>query len=721
MNYSLSTLLPRTSKISTIKQAGVWNHLHDISSSDWSRYLYSHIFLEQNNTIQNGYVGFYDVSDALLEDINSLIISLSIPSAIIDLKLNKLHLGVFPMMLGINKGLLGTTHNWIVQTLSEEIVSSDEITYPLDTGRINDIGLNITDFSREYATLILLEWADHFFYYCRARATMVEVASSIVDICRLAVVDAARIGWMRLANRVVTNITYWANYYDESIARNGASYFKGLFESAWLSDEFKKDAGSVLSSAVSRFTDKPASHWAKETLDKYDYLLTANERIRLIGTASNGELVYRHHWSMIAQSIDALSHDLSQDTSRKSLEYTFRVARFSDTLHPILFAIVNAGEEQHLRELFCRLYNDPTQVGRNSALTWAFTSTEGDMVYISPSGKQNVERSTDLVALTDVANSFLGTNVTVSGEHDNNASPPVRPGIPSDKPGSRFLKLLIDYYGIRANTALFSDRKNLGEGIAFFPALQHPIQPIMIRQLGWSSPVVASLEDPLPMRKLGRVAIWCGGSITEQYELEAVNQIFLDHGIEVTVYNDKHRNTKDCLKAVYTSAEFDVVWIISHGRYDHWNPEQAGIQLSEVNGFITLDELLEFETPGDSRRLLILNLCDGGTTATVGGLHRTGIAPSLTNSKQSVISHIWPVEPLVAAVFGSFLSYYLSEKHDPMQAFNSAVLHLMDERYSIYEYVRSTTHKQIELPDRINRSSVEFGDFRHWASPIYFE
>ena len=142
------------------------------------------------------------------------------------------------------------------------------------------------------------------------------------------------------------------------------------------------------------------------------------------------------------------------------------------------------------------------------------------------------------------------------------------------------------------------------------------------------------------------------------------------------------------------------------------DPEPWSVRTAEVAGDIPHSSL---EAPRGDRRLFVLNVCSGGVSATHGGPLGFGIAPFLAGASQTLVSHLWPTAPAVAAAFGTLLAIELRRGADHLAAFGSAAKALQQGRSVIVEALRSAPGDGPRLADHLERSSHDLDAIVHWA------
>lgn len=322
-----------------------------------------------------------------------------------------------------------------------------------------------------------------------------------------------------------------------------------------------------------------------------------------------------------------------------------------------------------------------------------------------------------LVALTNASNLFLGTYHSVTGASAEPPHMPVRPGVVDESAGEHFELRLSETY----LPADLTSKDRVFTGQIVIPSKGHPIQAIQIRNGIRCAPIVASLRKPHQDRKVQRVAIWSGaGSMTEEIERNAVAETFQRSGVEVLVVSPDDANVNKFLD-LYAADHFDVIWLMSHGIFDHTSPKRASLMVDEQGGKVNIEGLLKLTPTGPNRRLLVLNVCDGGRFEELGVLPRVGVAPSAASASQATISHLWPVHGLSAAVFGALLAKHLVSHQSYFEAFTQTLMDLRSNKEGIVALMRESSGANLEqLAERIERTNVDMANLAHWGSAVFY-
>jgi CHAT domain len=192
------------------------------------------------------------------------------------------------------------------------------------------------------------------------------------------------------------------------------------------------------------------------------------------------------------------------------------------------------------------------------------------------------------------------------------------------------------------------------------PAIPIPLQGWLLYSLGHTLPLTVSLRNPKPDRSIRRALLWAEGSLYSEIERAEVNSILLRAGIAVDI---PKRYTATEFQQKYNSGEYDLIWVASHGLYEPSAPHLSKLQVG-VDEWVDTG-LLRKPRESETRRLLVLNACEGGATFIGGGLLDSGLAASAASPSQAVIAHLWPIRAWPDAVgFAVVLSFLLVNEPD---------------------------------------------------------
>jgi hypothetical protein len=214
------------------------------------------------------------------------------------------------------------------------------------------------------------------------------------------------------------------------------------------------------------------------------------------------------------------------------------------------------------------------------------------------------------------------------------------------------------------------------------------------------------------------VSIKSGQVHTSAFEIEAIEAVLATAGVCCDVVSGAGRARGDFYE-VYTDRSYDLIWIAGHGAYNHWDPSSARLLAGDDCAF-GINDLCGWEPQSAGRRLLVLNICDGGVSAVLGGMHKLGLAPMLAASGQATVSHFWPVQPWVAAAFGVLLAGELCRSDGFFQAFQRALCLIRTCWTTITQQVSSLA-PATALVKRLAHTDQDTGNIFHWGSPCFFQ
>ncbi|MFT7573223.1 MAG: hypothetical protein ACI9JL_004285 [Paracoccaceae bacterium] len=220
-------------------------------------------------------------------------------------------------------------------------------------------------------------------------------------------------------------------------------------------------------------------------------------------------------------------------------------------------------------------------------------------------------------------------------------------------------------------------------------------------------------------REIKCAGIWyAGNDFYSEMEAVALSRLLEDRGVRVSLESGEKKSKVD-FTHFYENPDFDLIWVAGHGIYDHWEPMSLAV-LAGNDGEVSIDEMLACEFEGEGRRLLVLNICDGGVAAVLGGIQKLGLAPMLASHKQAVVSHHWPVEPRAAAAFGlMFARSLVSQERSFFQSFECALDGLRRPWEEIVDEISEVVES--DVVDRFRNVNIDTNNLFHWGSPCFFQ
>lgn len=246
-----------------------------------------------------------------------------------------------------------------------------------------------------------------------------------------------------------------------------------------------------------------------------------------------------------------------------------------------------------------------------------------------------------------------------------------------------------------------------------------PLQALMIKTIKKTIPLNLSLTNKLEFPKVEKVIYWSGFSLTSEIETIALKEIFENAKIEFEIHNEENSNKEKFIKRI-KELDPDLVWISSHGEYQHYQPNSSAIILSH-NEDLTIREYELLINKSLKRRLVLLNVCEGGVHCQTGEFKNLGFPNLLTSENQDVISHLWMAEPRCAYVFGAFIALGIASlKKTFFEAFEYSLSNVLSDKDSLLKEINSYPLKLTDLKERIqNNDGTDWGNIISTGSPVY--
>jgi hypothetical protein len=248
----------------------------------------------------------------------------------------------------------------------------------------------------------------------------------------------------------------------------------------------------------------------------------------------------------------------------------------------------------------------------------------------------------------------------------------------------------------------------------------HPIQATQMAAWGKTWPIASSLAQPHPDRKPRSVLIWCGEVYSGPMELDLVEAAFKSSGADVKRVSPETSSPAEFLKE-YENSNYDVLWIASHGEFNHYMPHQVELRLARDQSCVVLDDIWNRAPAADARRLLVLNVCDGARFAEPGLLPRIGLAAGLSCSTQATISHLWPVRLLPSAAFGACLAHKVAIGLPYFDAYCAALKDLQKAASDVGAALEALYGPEFQLVKSLKSSNDDFSGIETWGSAAFYQ
>jgi hypothetical protein len=614
------------------------------------------------------------------------------------------------------RGEFTNTHDYLVWALVDEINYGAEASFQLE--RISAFLASNDTFIALNAMPTLFQWLEILFYYSRHHGGLQSLSDLVYENYLTLIQGLLSNGIPQsldaglLVNATCQMLSWGINNKKTSVS----SLVQGL-ESILASqnEENRKTISIQLAAGGAVHSTKTSAEWAEDALNHFPDLLTGHEAVHLyaIFYSDNLETLVADttNWK---EATETYTQSLLQVGS-VSLKY--ERSRIFGTIQGLIIRFLEEGKAKLAISLICDFYDIDEECRNDEDILFLLPNYRHGPLYAKQGNPLTFDRLSDeqYVDVVLQSNRFLSATVTLNDVPDFPLEEPQRLGIPVKEEGERFEELLQEFYQFDKIPTDFLD--NL-QSMIIVPGYQHPIQSMMLKTVGKTIPINASLQASRPFRECSRVLLWCYGTMTSDLEKVIVAQILGSAGLSVEIA-DILNESKDSFLTEYSSEDYDLIWVATHGNYDHHQPHKSTISiLPEIE--ILLEELISLNPTTDNSRMLFLNICDGATASTLNSLYDIGFGASLSGHSQVVLSHIWPVETVPAMVYGVLYAHFLSSGKDFWAAFTSTIQKLLEGKESvidtIIEYYHGDDMKDIldQLDDALE------SNIYYWGSGVFY-
>lgn len=316
----------------------------------------------------------------------------------------------------------------------------------------------------------------------------------------------------------------------------------------------------------------------------------------------------------------------------------------------------------------------------------------------------NYERYSRLIT---ACNRATNTYVTLLGELDDNGAyiDTDRGGAPPvDDDLSELRRAVISHLGL--NDPLYGEFHSL----TILPSHNFPLQSALF-SLGKNAPLISVSHQEVLDDPDDKHFVFFLSSHTHTYTLEH-EFIVAEFGDEAEIYVDPQ---EDFFFDILASEQHDVIYISAHGEYNHWGKAIEDEIFFSEGSTITVGKLWLCRHKKSTNRNIILNICDGAATEISCNPYSRGIAASLAAGNQTILSHMWPVNPLYAACFG-MLAIFFSRQNTPINVARMIYEALDQENDSIINHAKNLAESFATLERCLKNKEFDMRQFKNLGS-----
>jgi hypothetical protein len=632
-------------------------------------------------------------------------------------------LSYLQLLVGVNavgyfnmKGMFHYSFDWINNSiLDKKIISGDDVDYSTDT--FIDLLDSKLPVLTEDAPSLVVTWLKELYYYSRAYGGHFGLAEFLLPF-------ALQIG-LRFNNdfddnlELLLQLSPWAND-------------NGNIEATSIIDNYLMGIADTL-----KITDTPIA----KTIRNVKYYLAINNKIPLDKrkTYYNEIKEYSrfnaHERQQIASELyiftkeEAFHNELKtglleyinflQSRNLNVVEKSFEKSRIFRTIINSIIYLVNTEQISKLSNALATYYEgDPL---KGLECLFIIPNHQSGVLYSSIKGTVITRHDTrkEFPKLYELHNLLLNQLGIIKGKGDYVPKIPQRDlGFPNYKMGKAFEDFAQKFYNFKNISPFLED--NVIKSLCQIEFNNAPIQSLMLKSIQKTLPITVTFNNPLEDRTIRRVLIWAFGTNTSEYEASVLQTLFSTCGREVVVIKQEEMNKELFLKT-YNSKDYDVIWLATHGEFKPYEPHKSVIYISSEQT-IELSDLVSMSLDADKRRLLVLNMCESGMNADMGGIQSIGLGHLLTTKKQAVISHLWSIDPRVALAFAFLIANELNLNNNYFNSFCSAILEMIKGRTNILALMTEKIPSMIEIINRIrNGDNIDWENILNWGSGVFTE
>ena len=400
------------------------------------------------------------------------------------------------------------------------------------------------------------------------------------------------------------------------------------------------------------------------------------------------------------------------------IDYIYQKARiFKNILNDIICFASDLGKNEIIDKVLLSYYDikKPQEIGttlfiipnQDKRIDYCFENK----VIIDEKDTQKI-----LIEIVDIENRAFSTSRMLKGGIKQKFEDTGKPtGYPESNMANDYEVKLLELYNFRKIEAGLENLKSLCQ----FDFNSFPLQALMAKTINRTLPINLSLSKKTNFKKVENVLFWAGDSHTTEIEKDALKEVFNKANIVFEIHDEVSSSLSNFEKRI-NGSDPDVIWISSHGEFKHYEPNVSSIRLSDTES-ITIRDFELLVNKGDKRRLLFLNICEGGTHAQTGEFKNLGFPNLLTTYNQDIISHLWMAEARFSYVFGVFIALGIANLGmNYFEAFEYSLLQVLSSKEQIIAEINSFDLDLTDLKERIqNNEGTEWGNLITTGSPVY--
>lgn len=627
--------------------------------------------------------------------------------------INYLQLSTFTNSAGLFniQGLFTYTHYSIVLSINDSnIKNGDELT--LENERFWDLLQSRNSHIIANAEHLIVDWLSQLYYCCYNSGSLPKFGYDLWDTAVALAIDSNKFSIEKC--QLLSNLITWNANYKKDENFHCSDFLIGEY--------YKTDWGNPLKFHIcsqiillKELDNSLRAQYYKELCEAK--VLDGHVPLQLLVSITGSIDDFNNNHKLIINAAQKYNDFLKAKISRKVL-FVYERARIFKILDNIIILLAKEGKSYELTKILGAYYDINFEL--NDSILYALPFYQEGIFYFNNNNvvlkKQNTFSLTN--ELINLSNKLFNRTIALIGDPNDIHIPKKIMGIPSVD----FSKLFEDKAYELYNFELISENFRTGiNGILQLGFNSIPLQALMLKKIEYTFPIVNSFTNSFVEKELGTILIWTSGSYTSAIEQTAIVQLCEKYNIHYEIPNEDVVNKATFLQK-YLNDKYSIIWIASHGEHNNYEPHKSIINISHSET-VSIEELVTNELEFQQNRLLVLNLCESGVNSEAGGFKGLGFGHQLVSCKQSIISHLWMVEPRIAMTFGIVLAIGLiAHKKSHFESYCFAVKTLIAGKEQVLRELKEEFGDFNDLIDRIeNADSIDWNNILNWGSAAIYK
>lgn len=615
--------------------------------------------------------------------------------------------------LASNK-LMNYCYDWLCNSICVEFV--EDIEREINSDRIVDFIYSENPYILTYFKETFLEWTNNLFYYSRVTGGLNYLCIIFIEdfYSFLIEIFEEKIYYEKLITPL-SNISTWCyTHGKEELNKKSCEILFELYNID-LPIESKKIIAFHFSCRKNSYNKFSRKQWCEILTNEYLKNMFPHEHLQLFANK------YENNVDSILENIDELyeSFKLYKEPLKEfenDILIHYELSRFYVHLLFLLQTLIQNGETKLVIEIITKYFEIDEKLMLDDKILFIIPNTISGVLYSINKNQIYTDTNTiiNIPKLTALGNSFLSTTNTFYNLLEFEYENPHRFGAPNPEKAAPFFDVIKEHFDFKK--LLYLPNIETISGIHLSYGSQIPIQSIISKELNVLLPIIQSFEKPNMQRVIRKVLIWEGETNLSQTECNSISNIFNKKNIETNKLCFQSSSKEEFLEN-YNDDSYDLIWICCHGQYNHMEAHKSYLDLGN-NIHLNLEDLNSNLLKTTNRRLIMVDACDGATTSLINSPLSIGIGSTLVSSKQSLISHNWPIDNYSALISGVILASFLSDRLEYGDALNETINLFYSGKVNVIERIRQYCDI-IDVIDRIENSTIDFQNFYSWGSLTY--